>query len=115
MRYTPNVVVLENGTADVETDVNLISYIPNITWQIANLQFSFTSTTPGNALTIYSGESEYNLYAQVAGVPVTSMTNLVGTNQIMSDGVVIPRFGYSVTNSGTDSATIHCNGYDFFL
>lgn len=117
MIYTPSVAVLMNGIANTQTDINLISYIPNIAGgdQIVNLQFHFTSTTPGNSLTIYSEMGEFNLYAQVSGVPVTSMTNLVVTKQILINEVVSPIIGYSVTNSGTDTASIYCNGYDFFL
>jgi hypothetical protein len=117
MIYAPSVTVLENGTANTETNVNLISYIPNLSGgnQIVNLQLSFTSSTPGNSLTIYSEMGEFKLYAQVAGVPNTSSTNLIITTQVLLDGVISPVIGYSVTNSGTDSASIYCNGYDFFL
>ena len=113
--YTPKLAVITNGTANIQTDVNLISYIPNIGGQIVSLQFSFTSSTPGNALTIYSDQGNFNVYAQAANIPVTTMSNTVITKQILIAGVVSPVFSYSVTNSGTDSATIYCNGYDFFL
>lgn len=117
MIYAPKVAVLENGTASTETNIDLISYIPNLSGdnQIVNLQLSFTSSTPGNALTIYSEMGEFKLYAQVAGIPSTSSTNMIITTQVILDGVISPVIGYSVTNSGTDSASIYCNGYDFFL
>jgi len=115
MIYTPSVVALQNGTANVQTNVDLISYIPNIASQIVNLQLSFTSSTPGNSLTIYSDMGSFQLYAQAANIPNTSFTNLVVTNQVVLNNVVSPVIGYSVTNSGTDTASIYCNGYDFFL
>jgi hypothetical protein len=115
MMYTPAVAVLENGTESSETTIDLISYIPNIGGMIANLQLSFTSTTPGNCLTIYSGSGEFKLYAQVANIPVNSMTNLIVTQQVVLDDIVSPIIGYSVTDSNTDSASIYCNGYDFFI
>jgi len=115
MMYAPQVPVLTNGTANTQTVVNLISYIPNIGAQIVNLELSFTSSTPGNALTIYSDMGDFNLYAQAANIPNTTFTNLVVTKEILIANVVSPVISYSVTNSGTDSASIYCNGYDFFL
>lgn len=115
MIYTPNVTVLENGTANIQTNINLISYIPNIDGQIANFELSFTSTTPGNSLTIYSAMSSFKLYAHTASIPNTSLTNLIATNSAIIDGVVTPVISYSVTDSSTDSVSIYCNGYDFFV
>ena len=117
MIYTPSVSVLSNGTAGVQTNVNLISYIPNISGghQIANLQLSFTSSTPGNSLTVYSEMGNFQLHAQSANIPNTSFTNIIITQQINIGGVISPIICYSVTNSSTDSASIYCNGYDFFL
>lgn len=112
--YTPNVSVLTNGTASTKTDIDLISYIPNL-GQIVNLELSFTSSVAGNALTIYSEMGNFNLYAQAANIPNTALTNLVVTQQILLNDVVTPIVSYSVTDSNTDSASIFCNGYDFFI
>jgi|ERR1017187_758227 hypothetical protein len=113
--YTPSVAVLQNGTASTETKIDLISYIPNIEGQIVNLELSFTSSTPGNSLTVYSDMGSFDLYAQAASIPNTSLTNLVVTKQVLLTGVISPVISYSVTNAATDSASIYCNGYDFFL
>ena len=115
MIYAPSIPVLENGTANTETVIDLISYIPNIGGQIVNLQLSFTSTTPGNAVTIYSDMGNFNLYAQAANIPNTSLTNLIVTKEIILNDVVTPVISYSVTDSSTDSVSIFCNGYDFFV
>lgn len=113
--YAPKLAVLTNGTANTQTDIDLISFIPNIGGQIANFELNFTSSTPGNALTIYSDGGNFNLYAQAANIPVTAMSNIIITKEILIADVVTPVFSYSVTNSATDTATIYCNGYDFFL
>lgn len=115
MMYMPSVTALEGGNSNIQTNVSLISYIPNIDGQIANLKLSFTSSMPGNCLTIYSNMGNFNLYAQADGIANTLLTNLIVTNQVILDGVVTPVIGYSVTNSETDSASIYCNGYDFFI
>lgn len=113
--YAPNIAILQNGTANTQTDINLISYIPNIAGQIVSFELSFTSSTPGNYLTIYSDTGNFNLYAQAANIPNTSLTNLIITKNIMIAQVISPIISYSVTNAATDSASIYCNGYDFFL
>lgn len=112
MTYAPNVNVLLNGTAAVQTVVNLISCIPNL-GGVANCELSFVSTTPGNALTIYSRGTNFNLYSQAAGVPNTVLNSYILTSTILLDGVVSPTIGYSVTNAATDSASISVNGYNF--
>lgn len=113
--YTPIITVLENGTANTKTDLNLISYIPNYNAEIVNFQLSFTSLTAGNSLTIYSDMGEFNLYAQAANIPNTSATSLFITKQILLGGIVSPIISYSVTNSSTDLASIYINGYDYIL
>lgn len=115
MIYAPTVSVLSNGTAQTETNINLISYITNIENTIVNLELSFTSSTPGNSLTIYSDMGNFQLYAQASNIPNTSLTNFIVIKQVLLDDIVSPIISYSVTNSGTDSASIRCNGYDFFL